>query len=97
TATPTEDGTAYLLNGTKRYITNGGIADVLTVMARTPVPGSKETKVTAFLVVEPRAAKLGIRGTATAWLAFENMRVPAENILGQLGKGLKIALTVLDF
>jgi alkylation response protein AidB-like acyl-CoA dehydrogenase len=106
TATPTEDGQAYILNGTKRYITNGGIADVLTVMARTPVPGSSETKVTAFLVtpdmpgfkvVEPRAAKLGIRGTATAWLAFENMRVPATNILGQLGKGLKIALTVLDF
>ena len=97
-ATPTEDGKAYILNGTKRYITNGGIADMLTVMARTPVAGSTETKVTAFLVtpdmpgfkvVEPRAAKCGIRGTATAWLAFENMRVPAENILGQYGKGLQ--------
>lgn len=105
-ATPTEDGKAFLLNGTKRYITNGAIADVLTVMARTPVAGSNETKVTAFLVtpdmpgfkvVEPRAAKCGIRGTATAWLAFENMRVPKENILGQMGKGLRVALTVLDF
>jgi alkylation response protein AidB-like acyl-CoA dehydrogenase len=105
-ATPTEDGKAFILNGTKRYITNGGIANVLTVMARTPVAGSTETKVTAFLVtpdmpgfkvVEPRAAKCGIRGTATAWLAFENMRVPAENILGQYGKGLRVALTVLDF
>jgi acyl-CoA dehydrogenase family protein 9 len=105
-ATPTEDGKAYILNGTKRYITNGGIAQMLTVMARTPVAGSKETKVTAFIVtpdmpgfkvVEPRMPKCGIRGTATAWLAFENMRVPAENILGQLGKGLRVALTVLDF
>jgi alkylation response protein AidB-like acyl-CoA dehydrogenase len=106
TATPTDDGSAYILNGTKRYITNGGIADVLTVMARTPVPGSKETKVTAFLVtpdmpgfkvVEARMDKVGIRGTATAKLAFENMRVPKENILGQLGRGLKIALHILDF
>src|SRR5262249_46279660 len=106
TATPTDDGSAYVLNGTKRYITNGGIADVLTVMARTPLPGLKESKVTAFLVtpdtpgfkvVDPRMPKVGIRGTATAKLAFENMRVPKENILGQLGRGLKIALHVLDF
>jgi alkylation response protein AidB-like acyl-CoA dehydrogenase len=105
-AEPIEGGKAYILNGTKRYITNGGIADVLTVMARTPVPGSSETKVTAFLVtpdmpgfkvIVKRAEKTGIRGTATGKLAFENMRVPAENVLGQLGKGLKIALTVLDF
>ncbi|HEV3237149.1 MAG TPA: acyl-CoA dehydrogenase family protein, partial [Gemmataceae bacterium] len=87
-------------------ITNGGIAQVLTVMARTPVPGSSETKVTAFLgtpdmpgfeVVEARMPKVGIRGTATARLAFHDMRVPAENVLGQVGKGLRIALTVLDF
>src|SRR5262245_52178044 len=106
TATPTDDGRAYVLNGAKRYITNGSIADVLTVMARTPVPGSKDTKVTAFLVTpdlpgfkitEARKEKCGIRGTVTSWLAFENMRVPAENVLGQLGKGLKVALTVLDF
>src|SRR6516162_1750282 len=106
TATPTADGTAYILNGEKRYITNGGIAQVLTVMARTPVPGSTETKVTAFLVtpdmpgfevVEARMPKCGIRGTATARLAFRDMRVPKENVLGPLGKGLKIALTVLDF
>jgi alkylation response protein AidB-like acyl-CoA dehydrogenase len=105
-ATLTEDGTHYILNGQKRYITNGAIADVLTVMARTAVPGKKDTAVTAFLVtpdmpgfnvVEPRMQKLGIRGTATARLAFDNMRVPKENILGPLGKGLKVALTVLDF
>jgi acyl-CoA dehydrogenase family member 9 len=105
-ATPSADGTHYVLNGDKRYITNGAIADVLTVMARTPVPGKSETAVTAFLVtpdmpgfqvVEPRMEKLGVRGTATAKLAFKDMPVPKENILGPLGKGLKVALTVLDF
>ncbi len=106
TAIPTPDGKFYILNGEKRYITNGAIAWVLTVMARTPVPGSSETKVTAFLVtpdmpgfevVEARMPKCGIRGTATARLAFHDMPVPAENVLGQLGKGLRVALTVLDF
>lgn len=106
TATPTPDGKGYLLNGQKRWITNGGIAQVLTVMARTPVAGSKETKVTAFLVtpdmpgfevVEERMSKLGVRGTATSRLAFQNVFVPRENILGPIGKGLKVALTVLDF
>jgi alkylation response protein AidB-like acyl-CoA dehydrogenase len=106
TATPAPDGKGYVLNGEKRYITNGAIAQVLTVMARTPVPGSKETKVTAFLVtpdmpgfevVEARMPKCGIRGTATARLAFRDMHVPAENVLGQVGKGLRVALTVLDF
>jgi acyl-CoA dehydrogenase family member 9 len=106
TATLSPDGKTWILNGEKRYITNGAIAGVLTVMARTPVPGSSETKITAFLVtpdmsgfevVEARMEKCGIRGTATARLAFRNMPVPAENILGQLGKGLRLALTVLDF
>jgi alkylation response protein AidB-like acyl-CoA dehydrogenase len=105
-ATPTPDGKTYLLTGEKRYITNGAIARVLTVMARTPVPGSNETKVTAFLVtpdmlgfevVEARMPKCGIRGTATSRLAFHDMPVPAENVLGQVGKGLRVALTVLDF
>ena len=106
TATPSEDGRTYRLNGAKRYITNGAIADVLTVMARTPDPKGGESKVTAFLVtpdmpgfevVEARMEKCGIRGTATAKLAFHDMPVPATNILGPLGKGLKVALTVLDF
>jgi alkylation response protein AidB-like acyl-CoA dehydrogenase len=106
TATPTEDGQAYILKGTKRYITNGGIADVLTVMARTPNPKGGESKVTAFLVtpdmpgfevVDARMSKCGIKGTATGKLAFHDMRVPRENVLGEIGKGLKVALTVLDF
>jgi acyl-CoA dehydrogenase family member 9 len=121
TATPTEDGRGYVLNGQKRWITNGGIARVLTVMARTPVdsvslsageragvrgPASAETKITAFLVtpdmpgfevVEARMPKCGVRGSATGRLAFHNMFVPKENILGPVGKGLRVALTVLDF
>lgn len=106
TATPSPDGSHYVLNGSKRYITNGSIADVLTVMARTPIEGRQDTAITAFLVTpdmpgfqiaEARMEKLGIRGTATARLAFENMSVPSENVLGPLGKGLKVALTVLDF
>jgi acyl-CoA dehydrogenase family member 9 len=105
-AVPSPDGKTYFLTGEKRYITNGAIADLLTVMARTPVPGSTETRVTAFLVtpdmpgfevVEARMPKCGIRGTATARLAFHDMPVPAENVLGTLGKGLRLALTVLDF
>ena len=50
-----------------------------------------------FEVLEARMPKVGIRGTATGRLAFHDMAVPAENILGQLGKGLRVALTVLDF
>lgn len=105
-ATPTPDGKGFLLNGEKRWITNGGISQVLTVMARTPIEGSDETKITAFIVtpdmpgfevVEQRMPKCGVRGTATSRLAFRNMYVPRENILGKLGKGLRIALTVLDF
>jgi alkylation response protein AidB-like acyl-CoA dehydrogenase len=103
---PNDDGSGYTLNGEKRYITNAALAQVLTVMARTPVPGKKDTAITAFLVtpdmpgfkiVEGRMEKMGLRGTTTGRLEFSDMPVPAENILGPLGKGLKVALTVLDF
>jgi len=76
------------------------------VMARTPVPGSDKTAVTAFLVtpdmpgfemLEERMPKMGIRGTATGRFALRDVKVPKENILGPQGKGLKVALTVLDF
>ena len=106
TATPTEDGSAFILNGEKRYITNAAIAQVLTVMARTPVPGSNKTAITAFLVtpdmpgfkiLEARMPKMGIRGTATGRFEMRDTRVPRENVLGAMGKGLKVALTVLDF
>jgi acyl-CoA dehydrogenase family member 9 len=107
TATPSDDGSHYILNGEKRYITNAGIAQVWTVMARTPVPEKPgKDAITAFLVtpdmpgvemINPRMPKLGIRGTATARFRLNNVRVPKENILGPLGKGLRVALTVLDF
>lgn len=96
----------WVLNGQKRFITNGAIADALTVIARTPLPGSEETGISAFLVtpdmpgftvVEPRMDKLGIRGTATATLEFHSVPIPAENRIGPEGKGLRVALTVLDF
>ena len=107
TATPSEDGSHYILNGEKRYITNTAIAQVLTVMARTPVPGKPgKDAITAFLVtpdmpgfelLDGRMEKMGIRGTATGRFALRNVKVPKENILGPFGKGLKVALTVLDF
>jgi acyl-CoA dehydrogenase family member 9 len=105
-ARPTEDGSHFILNGEKRYITNAAIAHELTVMATTPVPGSDKTAVTAFLVtpdmpgfemLEDRMPKMGIRGTATGRFALRDVKVPKENVLGPLGKGLKVALTVLDF
>jgi acyl-CoA dehydrogenase family protein 9 len=107
TATPSADGSHFILNGEKRYITNAAIAQVLTVMARTPVPGKEgKTSITAFLVapdmpgfeiLEARMPKMGIRGTATGRFAMRDVKVPKENILGPPGKGLKVALTVLDF
>ena len=105
-ATPTADGSGYTIDGEKRWITNGGIAQVLTVMARTPVEGSQRSEITAFIVtpdmpgfrvLEQRMEKCGVRGTATSRLAFESMFVPRENILGPAGKGLRVALTVLDY
>jgi hypothetical protein len=107
TATPTDGGSHYVLNGEKRYITNAAVSQVWTVMARTPVPDKPgKDAITAFLVtpdtpgvemIEGRMPKLGIRGTATGRFRLSNVRVPKENILGPLGKGLRVALTVLDF
>src|SRR6266849_1243616 len=107
TATPSADGSHFILNGEKRYITNAAIAQVLTVMARTPLPGKEgKTSITAFLVtpdmpgfemLDARMPKMGIRGTATGRFAMRDVKVPKENILGPPGKGLKVALTVLDF
>src|SRR5204863_477953 len=107
TATPSDDGSHYVLNGEKRYITNAAVSQVWTVMARTPIPNKPgKDAITAFLVtpdtagvemIEGRMPKLGIRGTATGRFRLNNVRVPKENILGPLGKGLRVALTVLDF
>lgn len=98
----------YRLNGCKQWTTSGGIAKVLTVMAKMAVKGAtgEEDKVTAFLVTSdmpgflvknPQLEKVGMRGTWTANLEFKDLEVPEENILGPVGKGLKVCLTVLDF
>jgi len=100
----TEDGTAYLLNGSKIWITNGGFADVFTLFARTNVieEGAKP-KITAFIVERgmgvkngPNEHKLGIRGSSTTELFLEDVRVPRENVVGDVGKGFKVAMEVLN-
>jgi alkylation response protein AidB-like acyl-CoA dehydrogenase len=108
TAIPSADGSHFVINGEKKYITNGALAGVMTVLARTPVEvdGAIKHKVTAFIVtpdtpgfevVKPNRPKMGIRGTWQAVLKFTDMKVPAESILGELGRGLRVALTVLDY
>lgn len=98
----------YRINGQKQWITNGSIAKILTVMAKTEVdtPHGPKKKVTAFLVTPDMPGfhvtahsleKVGMRGTWTANLAFKDLQVPADHVLGSLGEGLKICLTVLDY
>jgi acyl-CoA dehydrogenase family protein 9 len=98
------DGSGYLLNGSKIWITNGGFADVFTVFARTAAPdGGQKPKITAFIVERgmgvkngPAEHKLGIRGSSTTEVFFEDVRVPAKNILGEVGRGFKVAMEVLN-
>ena len=96
------DGSDYLITGEKMFITNGTWADVCVVFARTGGPGPKG--VSAFLVPTDSPGflrteikgKLGLRGQATAQLAFDGVRVPASALLGQEGEGFTIAMTTLD-
>jgi alkylation response protein AidB-like acyl-CoA dehydrogenase len=98
-ATLSPDGKSYLLNGSKMWITNGGIADLYVVFAK--VDGDKFT---AFIVersfngVEPGAEehKMGIHGSSTTPVNFESVAVPAENVLGEIGKGHLIAFNILN-
>src|SRR3954447_20680300 len=103
-----EDGTHWILNGEKKFATNAALAGVMTVMAKTTVTenGKTREKVTAFLVtpdlpgfevVKPNRSKCGIRGSWQAVLRFNDMRVPADRVLGEVGKGLRVALSVLDY
>src|SRR5215510_13137596 len=103
-AEPLPDGSGYLLNGSKIWITNGGFADVFTVFARTSAPDAgQKPKITAFIVERgmgvksgPAEHKLGIRGSSTTEVFFEDVRVPQKNILGDVGRGFKVAMEVLN-
>ena len=92
------DGNEWVLNGEKMWITNGGIADIISVFARTDrgITGFVvETRLPGF-VAGPPEKKMGIRGSTTNPISFENMRIPRENILGEDGRGFIIAMKTLD-
>jgi isovaleryl-CoA dehydrogenase len=97
-------GARYVLNGTKYWITNGPDADVLVVYAKTD-PGAGSRGITAFIVertmagfsTSPHFDKLGMRGSNTAELVFDNVEVPAENVLGGEGRGVRVLMSGLDY
>ena len=105
-ATLSPDGKHYILNGNKLWITNGGIATFMTVFAKTEVVegGEKKEKITCFILelpaqgvtAGPHENKLGIRGSWTNAMHFDNVKVPVENIIGGLGQGFKVAMGVLN-
>ncbi len=94
-----DDGKHYILNGTKQFITNGGFAELYTIFAKID-----KQHFTAFLVeksfpgliVGPEEKKLGIKGSSTTQIILDNCKVPVENLLGEKGKGHKIAFNVLN-
>ena len=106
TAVPDADGTHYLLNGQKIWISNAGFAGVFTVFAKVPVEidGKTKQRVTAF-IVDARAPgitlgqleqKMGIKASDTRTVTFENVKIPMNDLLGEIGGGFKIALEILN-
>ena len=102
-STARRDGEEYVLNGSKRFITNAGVANLYTVFAKTDPEGGHRG-ISAFLVegdapgfeVTRLEPKMGISGSTTGELAFDEVRVPAGNLLGVEGEGFKIAMRILD-
>jgi alkylation response protein AidB-like acyl-CoA dehydrogenase len=98
-----EDG-EWVINGTKNWITNSGVADFYTVFAVTDPDASHSHGITAFIVEADRPGfsvgklehKLGIRGSPTGQPVFEDVRVPTENVVGEVNQGFKVALATLD-
>ncbi len=98
-AEATADGKAYVLNGTKMWITNAGFSDVYIVFAK--IDGEKFScfiidRETPGFSVAPEERKLGLKGSSTCALNLKDARVPAENLLGEIGKGHKIAFNILN-
>src|SRR5690625_2244496 len=101
--TAKKDGSDYILNGSKVWITNGEVADIYVVFAKTD-ESAGHRGISAFIVEKgtegfsfgKKEEKLGIRSSPTTELIFENCRIPEENLLGTEGEGFKIAMTTLD-
>ncbi len=107
TATLSEDGNHWILNGIKLWCTNGTIAKLIVVMARTPdkdVNGKKRKQISAFLVdtdtpglkITHRCQFMGFRAIQNGVIALDNVKIPKDNLIGDLGGGLKLALTTLN-
>lgn len=103
--TAVRDGDHYILNGTKFWITNGALADVLFVYARTnPLADKPQHGISAFIVekntpgfsIGQQLDKLGMRGSPTAELVFEDCKIPAKNLVGELNKGMYVLMSGLD-
>jgi alkylation response protein AidB-like acyl-CoA dehydrogenase len=99
TATLSEDGKHYILNGTKQFITNGAIANLFTIFAKIDkkhFTGFLVERTTEGLSIGAEEKKMGVKGSSTTQVILDNAKVPVENLLGEIGKGHKIAFNVLN-